>query len=96
MKLILRLSRSEIYGQFYFIFGSFLALIFTFQLILSYKLQGICSLGLPFIWSWSHSKILTFDQFMGQNLSNLAHMPKYGYMIFANLDETLYTYLGDH
>ena len=44
-----------------------------------YRLQRICSLCLPFILSWSHLKILKFDQLMGQNLSNLVRMPKYGH-----------------
>ena len=65
-------------------FGCFFTLLFTFQLILSYRLHRICSLGLPFILSWSHSKILIFDQFMGRLLSNLGRMPKYGNMGFGS------------
>ena len=33
---------------------------------------------------WFRSKILTFDEFMGKNLSNLVRMPKYGHMVFAS------------
>ena len=44
VRSILRLSQTEIW-TILLIFGSFLALVFIFQLILSYWLQGICSLG---------------------------------------------------
>ena len=30
----------------------------------------------------SHLKILTFDQLIGQNISNLVRMPKYGHMVY--------------
>ena len=42
-------------------------------------LRILCSLGLPFILNWSRSRILIFDEFMGQLLSNLVRMPKYGH-----------------
>ena len=59
----------------------------------------MCSLGLRFIWSWFHSKILIFTQFMGQNLSYLVRMTKYGHIVFwswlsqflSNFDKNLYT-----
>ena len=69
-------------GNFVNFWQFFSLSIFTFQLILiSYRLQRIYSLCLPY--SWYHSKILTFDQFMGQNLSNLLRMPKYGHFGFG-------------
>ena len=36
------------------------------------------------IQSWFHSKILTFDQIMGQNLSYLVCMTKYGHKVFCS------------
>ena len=56
VKSILRLLRIRIL-EILFIVGSFFPLVFTFQLILSYRLQRTCSLGLPFILNWSRSKI---------------------------------------
>ena len=50
VKSILRLSLTEIWAIL-LIFGSFFALVFTFQLILSYGLRRTCSLGLLFIFS---------------------------------------------
>ena len=55
----------------------FFALVFTFQ-------QTTCSLGLPFIFSWSRSKRLTFDEFMGRLLSNLVHMPNMDILFLAH------------
>ena len=48
---ILRLSQTEIW-VILLIFGSYFALVFTFQLILSYRLQRTCILGLTFILDW--------------------------------------------
>ena len=45
-------------------FWQLFALVFTFQQILSYKrLQGTCSLGLPFMLSWYCLKILIFGKY---------------------------------
>ena len=83
-----------------FIFGSFFAIVFTFQLILSYRLQRTCGLGLNFILSWSCSQIFIFYLFMGRQLLNLVRMTKYENMVFGSFlpypDNKLFTSSGDH
>ena len=61
----------------------FFTLVFKFQLLLSYRLHRLCSLGFPFILR-CYSKILIFDQFMDRLLSNFERRPKYGHMVFGS------------
>ena len=49
----------------------------------------ICYLGIPFIKSLFHSKIVIFYQLMAQNLSKLARMPKYENMFLTHYSANL-------
>ena len=49
-----------------------------------YIVRRMCGLGLPFMLSWFRSKMLMSDEFMGQLLSNIVRMPKYGHTVFGS------------
>ena len=83
MKSLSRFSRTEILAIL-FIFDSFSDLEFLLKKLLGYRLVKWCSLSLPIICKWFHSKILIFAQVMGKKLPNLALAPIYGHTIFVN------------